>query len=68
MINELSTKHWILNVGDFDLDQMLFENIYKVDPLIQNFNRFKRSQYSTDIHSVGNRFVSPNKITESHNF
>ena len=38
LINELSTQHRILIVGDFDLDQMLAENVAKADPLIQIFN------------------------------
>ena len=46
---ELPTQHRILIVGDFDLDQLLLENVAKVDPLIQNFNH-QASQYSTDIH------------------
>ena len=40
-------KDRILIVGDFNLDQMLPENIAKIDPLIQNFNL---SQCSTHIH------------------
>ena len=38
LINELSTQHRILIVGDFNLNQMLPENITKTDPLIQIFN------------------------------
>ena len=38
LINELSTQHRILIVGDFNLDQMLAENVAKADPLIQIFN------------------------------
>ena len=38
LMNELQTKHRILIVGDFNLDQILRENFPKVDPLIQNFN------------------------------
>ena len=38
LINELPTQHSILIFGDFNLDQMLPENVAKVDPLIQNFN------------------------------
>ena len=40
----------MLTVGDFNLDQMLFEHVVKVDPLIQNFNLSQYSQYSTHIH------------------
>ena len=50
LINELPTRHRILIVGDFNLDQMLLENIAKVSPFIQNFNLTQRSQYSTRIH------------------
>ena len=50
LINELPTRHSILIVGDFNLDQMLLENIAKVCPFIQNFNLTQRSQYSTRIH------------------
>ena len=50
MLNELPTQHRMLIVGDFNLDQMLPENIAKIDPLIQNFNLSQRSQYSTHIH------------------
>ena len=39
LINKLPTKHWILIVGDFNLDQIL----------IHNFNLSQRSQYSTYI-------------------
>ena len=48
-INELPTQRSILIVGDFNLDQMLPENVAKVDPLIQNFNLSQHSQYSTHI-------------------
>ena len=38
LINELPTQHRILVFGDFNLNQMLLENVSKVNPLIQNFN------------------------------
>ena len=38
LINELPTQHKVLLVGDFNLDQMLPENVTKVDSLIQHFN------------------------------
>ena len=50
LIGELPTKHWILVVGDFNLDQILSENVARVDPSIQNFNLSQRSQYSTHTH------------------
>ena len=50
VINELPTRHRILIVGDFNLDQMLPEHVAKVNPLIQNFNLSQHSQYSTHIH------------------
>ena len=50
LINELPTQHWMLIIGDFNLDQMLPEHVAKVNPLIQNFNLSQHSQYSTHIH------------------
>ena len=43
LINKLPTQHRILNVGDFNLDQMLLEHVSKVNLLIQNFNLSQRS-------------------------
>ena len=40
----------IFIVGDFNLDQILPENVAKVDPLIQNFNLPQHSQHSTHVH------------------
>ena len=42
LINELQTQHRILIVGDFNLDQMMPENVAKFDPLLQNFNLTQR--------------------------
>ena len=50
LIDELPTQHRMLIVGDFNLDQMLPEHVAKFDPLIQSFNLYQRSQYSTHIH------------------
>ena len=50
LINELPTQHRILIAGDFNLDQMLLENVAKVDHLFQSFNLFQRSQYSSHIY------------------
>ena len=50
LISELPTQHRMLVVGDFDLDQVLLEHVAKFDPLIQSFNLYQRSQYSTHIH------------------
>ena len=36
LLNELPAQHRILIVADFNLDQMLPENVAIVDPLIQN--------------------------------
>ena len=47
LINDLPRQHRMLIFGDFNLDQMLPE---QVDPLIQNFSLSQRSQYSTHIH------------------
>ena len=50
LINEMPTQHRILIIDDFNLDQMLPENVAKVDPLIQTFNLSQCSQYSTHMH------------------
>ena len=53
MINELSqlpTIYRTLIVGDFNLDQMLCENIEKINPLMTQFNLNKCSKYSTHVH------------------
>ena len=55
-INELATQRSIVIVSDFNLDQILSENVAKADPLIQNFNLFQGSQYST--HN-GWRIIEP---------
>ena len=50
LMNELPIQHRILIVGDFNLDQMLPENVANIAPLIQSFDLSQRSQYSTHIH------------------
>ena len=50
MINELPTQYRTLIVGDFNVDQMLPQNVAKVLPLIENLNLSQRSVYSTHIH------------------
>ena len=50
LISELPAQHRNLIVGDFNVDQMLPDNVAKVDHLIQNFNMSQRSQYSIHIH------------------
>ena len=47
---QLPAQYIMLIAADFNLDQVLPENVAKVDPLIQNFNLSQRSQYSTQIH------------------
>ena len=49
-LTQLPTAYRILIVGDFNLDQMLRENIEKINPLIAQFNLHQCSQYSTHIH------------------
>ena len=49
-LTQLPTAYRTLIVGDFNLDQMLRENIEKINPLIAQFNLHQRSQYSTHIH------------------
>ena len=51
MIMELPTQHRILIVGDFNVDQMLPQNVAKVLPLAESLNLFQRSSYSTHIHA-----------------
>ena len=50
LINKLPIQYRILIVGDFNLGQMLHENVVKVDSLTQNFNLSQLSQYSAHIH------------------
>lgn len=50
LINELSTQHSILIVGDFSFDQMLSENVAEKGSLNQNLNLSQHSQNSTNIH------------------
>ena len=50
LMNELPIQHRILIVGDFNLDQMLPENVANIAPLNQSFDLSQRSQYSTHIH------------------
>ena len=49
-LTQLPTEYRMLIVGDFNLDQMLHENVEKMNPLIAQFNLHQRSQYSTHIH------------------
>ena len=50
LISELPTQHRMQIVGDFNLDQMLTENVTKLYPLIERFYLYQRSRYSTHIH------------------
>ena len=50
LINELPTQHKILVAGNFNLGQMLPDNVAKFDRLILNFNLSQLSQYSTNIY------------------
>ena len=50
LISELPTHLMILIVSDFNLDQMLSENVAKVDPLSEIFSLFLHSQCSPHIH------------------
>ena len=49
-MNELPIQHKILVVGDFNLDQMLPDNVANIVTLIQNFKLSQQSQYSTHMH------------------
>ena len=50
LMNESPIEHRILIVGDFNLDQMLPENVANIAPLIQSVDLSERSQYSSDMH------------------
>ena len=52
LINEVLTQHRMLIVGDVNYDHILPEHVAIVDPLIQNFNSSRCSQYPT--HYKGN--------------
>ena len=49
-LSYLPTKYRTFIVGDFNLDQMLEENVQLFQPLINQFNFIQRSRYSTHIH------------------
>ena len=61
-INELLTQHRILIVADFNPDQILPENLSKVNPLMRNLNLSQRSQYSPHVHRglLDLKFDTPN--------
>ena len=50
LTNELPIKPRILIMSNFNLDQMLADNVAKIAALIQNFNLLQCSQYSTPIN------------------
>ena len=50
LVNELPVQDRILIVVDFNLDQMLPENVANTASLIQSFDLCQCSQYSTHIH------------------
>ena len=70
LMNELPIQDRILIVGDFNLDQMLPENVAIIAPLIQSFNLSQHSQYSTHIHGgiLGLVFDSSNSNTLEWSF
>ena len=49
LMNDLPIQHRILIVSDFNLDQILPENVANIAALIQNFDLSQRSQYSIQI-------------------
>ena len=63
-ITQLPTTYRTLIIGDFNLDQMLSENIEKINPLFAHFNLHQRSQYSTHIHGGILDLVFDNKSSE----
>ena len=50
LMNELPIQHRILIVGDFNLDEMLPENVANIAPLIQSFDMSQHSQELTHVH------------------
>ena len=59
-VSELPTQHRILIMGDFNLDQMLPENVTKLGPLIEYFNLYQRVNFSTNIYGGILDFVCNN--------
>ena len=51
LINKQPTECRVLIAGNFNLDQMLSDNVAKVDPLNKNFNLSLCWQHSTRMHA-----------------
>ena len=49
ILNDIHPVDRILLIGDFNLDQMLDENIHTTNPLLQRFHFHQHSHYSTHI-------------------
>ena len=52
-------------LGDFNLDQMLQENVNRMHPITERFNLHQRSHYSTHVQGSILDLVYDTKITES---
>ena len=65
ILNDIPSVDRILLVGDFNLDQMLDENVRKTNPLLQRFNFHQRSQYSTHIEGGILDLVFDTNMTDS---
>jgi len=69
LIHQLSIlptdKYRVMIVGDFNMDQMLSENVEKLQPLLTRFNLHQRSEYSTHIHGGILDLVLDDKESES---
>ena len=50
-LDNLPTSKKTLIMGDFNIDQMLPENVIKLQPILQRFNLIQRSTYTT--HNLG---------------
>ena len=63
-LNLLPKQHRTLIVGDFNIDQMLNENVEKWHILVNEFQLHQRSQYSTHSHGGILDLVFDNKSSE----
>ena len=68
LISQLSRlpidKYRTLIIGDFNLDQMLQENVQLLTPLISRFGLFQRTQFSTHVQGGILDLVMDNRRTD----
>lgn len=50
-INKMPIEYKIMIFGDFNLDEMLSENVANVEPLTQSFNLSQCIQYLIHVHA-----------------